>query len=335
MKKTILTFVILFCASILFAQSSKFSGYSSGNNPHDSLLFDGAPAVFINKGGDKHCKWKVKHVWGTVIGTKDSSYTVQPSECDDMKEEFVRERSKEIRGKLKDGDEVYDDDNLEMEGSSFIQLETNINDVINSRSIPYKEEQIHENPFNNPFIIITAQCKNFKVPSCGVKPSENYGNGYTGWDKDPLGDWYFNRTPGAAKYGRKYLFQSSGPKYNIHTDQCIIKNNGTKYSLEQTETEDIIKVYEGSVEVQLSKFDDTELKQQGDDVKKLYEDYQNGKITLEEFMAKSKENTGKINKESADATKKVVVEAGYQCTVEKKIGDPVSIPADDDKWWDK
>jgi hypothetical protein len=68
---------------------------------------------------------------------------------------------------------------------------------------------------------------------------------------------------------------------------------------------------------------------------KLYEDYQSGKITLDELMAKSKGHTNKISKESDDAVKKVEVEAGYQCNVAKKIGEVVPIPADEVKWWEE
>jgi hypothetical protein len=333
MKNTILIFVIIFCASVLFAQNSSSSGYSSGNNPHDSLLFDGAPEVFMNKGGDKHCKWKVKHVWGNVKGTKDTDYVVTHI-CGipiDTKKEGIKYYHTQKRAWLKDGDEVYDNDSLIMDGESFIQLETNFNDVVNSR-IPMNEEKIHDNPFNNQFIIITAKCKNFKVPSCGQRPKENYGNGTPDWDKYPIGDWYFNRTPGAAKYGPKYLFESSGPKYSIHTDQCIIKNNGTKYSLEQIETEDIIKVYEGSVEVQFKKYDTSATME----MLRLQQDYQNGKITLEELTNKAKELQDKIKEESIYNSTKHIVESGFQVTVTGgKIGEVVPIPADDDRWWDK
>src|SRR2546428_99707 len=186
MKKTIITFLILFIPTYFFAQG-KFTSFSLGSNPHDSLLFDGAPEVFMNKGGDRHCKWRVKHVWGNVKGTKDTTIRIT-SICGipiDPKKEGIKTNIRQIRTWLKDGDEVYDDDSLIMDGESFIQLETNFNDVANSH-IPMNEEKIHDNPFNNQFIIITAKCKNFKVPSCGPRPKENYGNGDPGWDKIPI-----------------------------------------------------------------------------------------------------------------------------------------------------
>ncbi|HEY3251721.1 MAG TPA: hypothetical protein VGK25_11435, partial [Ignavibacteria bacterium] len=65
MKKTILIFV----SSALFAQS----GFSSGHNPHDSLLFDGAEKVQFRNSDDcipdTSCLMKVYSITGTATGT--------------------------------------------------------------------------------------------------------------------------------------------------------------------------------------------------------------------------------------------------------------------------
>src|SRR4030095_7042624 len=260
MKKLILTIIFLFASFNICAQIGNPSG---GNNPHDSLLFDGAREVFMNKGGDKNCGWKVKHVWGTVIGTRDTAIRYEPNECDDMKEEFVRDVVSQVRSPLKEGDEIYDNDNLEMKGEAFIQLEMGYPKINTSET---------RLPENYPgFLIITVKCKNFKVPNCGPDTRWDYRNGGA-----PV--WWEMKTL-EKKYGPKFLFNAN-KSYSIQTDQCIIKNNGTIYSLEQTETDDIIRVYEGSVEITQIHGDTSNLS----GVMKLQEDYKNGKISTEEMV---------------------------------------------------
>jgi len=295
MKKIIVTFVFLFASINICAH------FSRGNNPHDSLLFDGAQDVFIDKQGEKNCGWKVKHVWGTVIGTKDTQYVITHI-CGipiDLKKEGIKYHHTTKRSQLKEGDELYDKDSLVMDGTSFIQIEM-------------KGQYTFDPP-----IILTAKCKNFKVPSCDVNAV-------------PGTQYWFERDPGA-----KYMFDGfHGEKhtYDMNTDQCIIKPRGTKYSLEQTETDDIIKVYDGSVEVLFKKYESPATME----MVKLTQDYQNGKITPEELTNKAKELQDKIKEESIYVGTKHIVETGFQVTVTGgKIGDPVPIPVDDDRWWDK
>src|SRR4030095_3529003 len=320
----ILTFIFLFASINICAHTGNSSG---GKNPHDSLLFDGSSGVFIKKGGTKDCGWKVKHVWGTVIGTRDTAIRNEPNECDDMKEEFVRDVVREVRGKMKEGDEVYDNDNLEMDGEAFIQLEMRRpSDKMTGKEIP--------TPHDYPgFMIITVKCKNFKVPSCGDDKSWFHDESSYGWDKIPQPRWYI-KSEAEKKYGSKYLFNSNGPKYSIETDQCIIKNNGTKYTLEQTETGGIIKVYEGSVDIQPLNYDNTYVKNGIDDMKKLIDDYMNGRISLEEYKKKLAEGSDGMKKESDIATGKITVEAGFQCKVNEKLREVTPIDSNDDRWWD-
>jgi hypothetical protein len=291
MKKTILTFIILFFANSIFAQISKFSGYSSGNNPHDSLLFDGAPEVFMNKEGEKNCGWKVKHVWGHVIGTRDTIKHNVYKECDWRKKEGVSTYVDQVRGQMKDGDEVYDGDTFEMTEGSFIQIEMSMG---GDPAGPH------------PILILTAMCKKFIVPCGKGETKMDFDNGKYFWEST---DYYL---------------------MYVGSQRCLIKNDGTKYSLETNNNEDIIKVYEGSVTVRPQKFKASA----SEEMQKLSEDYQNGKISLEEFTSKSKGLSEQILSDAYKVTNGVKVEAGYQISIGDKIGEVNPIGTDDNKWWD-
>ncbi|MBK7160950.1 MAG: hypothetical protein IPH77_21000 [Ignavibacteria bacterium] len=63
----------------------------------------------------------------------------------------------------------------------------------------------------------------------------------------------------------------------------------------------------------------------------LTEDYENGKITMEEYMKKSQEYLALMQGKATDMRKSVMEEAGFMVTAADKISEPESIPADDDK----
>jgi hypothetical protein len=121
----------------------------------------------------------------------------------------------------------------------------------------------------------------------------------------------------------------------IETYRSIVKPSGTEYSVEVSDNKDIIKVYEGTVEVKLVGTENVksmdEIVKEGD---KLTEDFQNGKISMEEFMKKTQENLILIQGKAVDMTKSVVVEAGFMVTANDKISVPEPIPANDIKWFE-
>jgi hypothetical protein len=297
MKKTILTFVILFFANSLFAQNSKSLGYSSGNNPHDSLLFDGAYENHTDKQEDKKNCWKVKHVWGRVTGTRDTIIHV-PVTCGWRKNEGVESYVKQIRSQMKDGDEIYDDDTFEMDEGSFIQIEVTTTSRFGQLAV------IGGNP--PPTFILTAMCKKFTIPSC----------------KDDV-HWKFEK-------GKYFWETDNWPLQYVGTSSCVIKNNGTKYSLDVNDDDDNIKVYEGSVTV----WPQHVKASSSDEMQKLAEDYKNGKISLDEYMSKSKVLSEQVLSDANKVTNGVTVEAGNQVTMGDKIGDVIPIGTDDIKWWD-
>jgi hypothetical protein len=120
--------------------------------------------------------------------------------------------------------------------------------------------------------------------------------------------------------------------FQFETERCGTGHRGTKYSIEVTDTADIIKVYEGSVEVKPKKKKEIST---GEELSKLSRDFQEGKITMEEFIAGSKELTEKLQKETSEYGDLIIVEAGFQVTIGDKTGDIIPIEANDDKWWDK
>jgi hypothetical protein len=282
MRKIIIA--LMFAAGNLFAQAG-----NTFFNLHDSLLFDGAGEVFdIIVGKEKSC-WKVKHIWGTVTGTKDTAVKYEYA-CGFKKQEGVEFVTRQIRGALKENMVLYEDDLIELEEGSIIQIE--LTDV------------------RHHLILTATGVENFKVPSCD---KNNFK-----WEKVKRGKYFWESTDWNLQY--------------IETPSAKYINLGTKYSLETSDNEDILKVYEGSVEIQPRKYN-TDM---AAEITQLQLDYQNGKITLEELTVKMKELAPQVKKESEYVSKKHIIDAGFQVTVtDGRIGDAVPISQDDDRWWEK
>jgi hypothetical protein len=255
---------------------------------HDSLLFDGAGEVF-DKMIEKSC-WKVKHIWGTVRGTKDTLVKYEYA-CGFKKKEGVEFVTRQIRGSLKEEMVLYEDDLIELEEGSIIQME--LTDV------------------RHHLILTATGVENFKVPSCD---KNNFK-----WEKVKTGKYFWESTD----WNLQYMETPSGKYINL----------GTKYSLETSDNEDILKVYEGSVEVQPKHYRSIALEES----KKLTEAFQSGKLSMEEYSAKMKELAPEIKKESEKVSKKIIVDAGYQITVgiDGLFSEIIPIPSDDLKWWEK
>lgn len=111
----------------------------------------------------------------------------------------------------------------------------------------------------------------------------------------------------------------------IETYRSVIKPKGTIYSIEVTESEDIIRVYEGSVDIYLRELKDKKVDDSEKEFAKLTEDLGSGKITPEEFQNKIAEITGNLKTT-------VTVSEGYQCSVGEKIGEVVPVTGES-KWW--
>ena len=124
-------------------------------------------------------------------------------------------------------------------------------------------------------------------------------------------------------------------KYEVKTDRCANGVRGTEFSVEITNDENIIRVYEGSVEVQNElqiKEYQKNTKDKGPEMTQLTKDYQSGKISIEEFSKKMSE----LQKEITVPQSLITVNAGFQSNV---IGmenptEPVPIESTGNEWFD-
>jgi len=124
-------------------------------------------------------------------------------------------------------------------------------------------------------------------------------------------------------------------RYEVKTERTAVGHRGTKYSIEIVKDgdvmTDIVRVYEGSVAFRqnMEKTLDT-----GEQMKKLGEDYQSGKISIEEFTKKMQE----FQKELAEFLpgNEITVNAGFESRITgtDKPTDPVPIDANEKPWWE-
>ena len=120
----------------------------------------------------------------------------------------------------------------------------------------------------------------------------------------------------------------SGAKYEVKTQRAVIGNRGTQYEINITDDADIVSCYEGSVEVKMLKMK----LDNGDALKQLVKDYQDGKITKEEFAEKSKELTSGINENTLKTS--LIINTGQYCTAGGMLSDAMPITNSGGSWFD-
>ncbi len=307
MKKIILTIMFLLSAANLCAQS----GTSSGNHPHDSLLFDcGIKQLSVNSDAcnpDTMCIIVVYSLTGTATGTV-MWYTMEDiSTCGPKEMAKVWHCEKRA---LKTGDRLVPGETV-TSGTPTSAVEVRVH-------YPKGSGKYFETSYSEKGVYRTDRVR--------------YAPGTT-------------FTPGCLKELQRGMIwiqenrDEAEKKINETKDNIIesvkskIRPKGTEFTVEATDDADIIKVYEGSVEVELKKYDDTDIKNNTAEMKKLQEDYQSGKITMEEMIKRSKELADKVNYRVNDFKVKVTVEAGYQVTAGGKLSEVIPISNDDVKWW--
>ena len=124
-------------------------------------------------------------------------------------------------------------------------------------------------------------------------------------------------------------------KYEVKTDRCADGVRGTEFSVEITNDENIIRVYEGSVEVQNElqiKEYQKNIKDNGPAMIQLTKDYQSGKISIEEFSKKMSE----LQQEKTLPQSPTTVNAGFQSRIVgmENPSDPVPIESTGNEWFD-
>lgn len=127
---------------------------------------------------------------------------------------------------------------------------------------------------------------------------------------------------------------AGGGKFEVMTEtRTAVGVRGTEFVVETVSGSDVIKVYEGSVEVR-SEAVVGKIESKAEKMEKLAKDFEEGKITLEEYSQKMMEFSNEVQSDSEQLN--IVVEAGYQLTVHKDgtITGPNPIGADDERWWE-
>ena len=129
-----------------------------------------------------------------------------------------------------------------------------------------------------------------------------------------------------------------GGKFEVSTETMVAGNRGTEYSVEIKEENgikyNIIKVYEGSVEVTPKHLDTKSFENNGDALTKLNEDLQNGRITQEEYSAKSVEIMQGLQNESSKLNTSVIVNEGFYLKTDgKSAGEPQVLNTSEDNWF--
>ena len=127
-----------------------------------------------------------------------------------------------------------------------------------------------------------------------------------------------------------------GGKYEVTTERTANGVRGTEFTVETDEIKDVIKVYEGIVDVNpkvgvLEKH----IKTFEEKLNKINDDFQNGRITQEEYVQRMDEFNNEVQKIQDETIYEV--NAGYQFTVtpDGNFKDPVLIEQSDNKWFEK
>src|SRR5690606_3101078 len=120
-----------------------------------------------------------------------------------------------------------------------------------------------------------------------------------------------------------------GGKFEVSTHAMAVGVRGTEFAIETDGSANVLKVYEGSVEVKPTVVID-KIEGKAEKLEKLAKDFEEGKITLEEFSQKMTEISSEVQKDSEELS--IIVEAGYQLTVGKDgtITGPEPIGSDDE-----
>jgi hypothetical protein len=138
----------------------------------------------------------------------------------------------------------------------------------------------------------------------------------------------------AGKVWTKVKKLLGSQKYEIKTMNYWAGVRGTEFSVETNGSEVITRVFEGSVEIKsTASAESKDTESSAKDMQKLTEDFQAGKITMDEYMKKAQEFQSKMNKVGEDVGGKMC-EAGYMITVSGNVGDPVPVEKSSSNWFD-
>jgi len=149
-----------------------------------------------------------------------------------------------------------------------------------------------------------------------------------------------NFNPIELKEGIIKVVKTGDKGADIGTSRSKTKNKKTQFSVEIVQdgdvTTDIVKVYEGSVEVQnelQTKEYQKNTKDKGPEMTQLTKDYQSGKISIEEFSKKMSE----LQKEITMPQNPVTVNAGFQSRIAglENPTEPEPFDTNENNWWEE
>jgi hypothetical protein len=293
--------ISFYVLSILFLISSScLAQYYSGE--HDSLLFDGANDENFQK-ADKPCLMKVVTVNGNVIGMAMTKVAV-----------------------VNCMGEVID--------SAIVPRKR----VLNLGDMVVAGEPISTGAFERSFVILQINDRENLI--FGGQTGRIGVRDYCRFPPDIVMELE------AGKLGFHEWNPLLPHKITISTAVGELTIVGTKLSLETVKDGDItttiLKVYEGSATFGQNEKNTTNIKKDNEkrhqeidaEQAKLNVDYQNGKVSLEEYVKKSSE----LQKELRELypLKEITVNAGFESRIigTGKPTDPVPIGADEKPWWE-
>lgn len=289
MKKIFFLAVLSFltgAANITFSAGGP--NYSGG--PHDSLIIDGDnsnPGYY--DGGYYPCSWKVVklkgYAFGTVrkmhignmCGTPDTSYMLK----DDT---------------LKEGDILSDGTIIETGADGLIAV------AVFMKSDPNRLGRLFMTAHEYSLMkipLLDAICEQLKIEWQGeLAQKVLIIKGKVTYDSPP----------------------SEKSKIRTEGKRSSVKHNKTRYShevlVDAGDSIDIVRVYEGAVEVSHILSDFSEQESKGKEMEQLAQDFQAGKITMDEMTKKIEEFQSNIGQLS-DKMKPFIVEEGYKCILGK------------------
>jgi FecR protein len=280
---------------LLVAVSNLFAQRSNfiGFGTNDSLLYDGAGVNTFKP--DKPCSLNVKGVKGKVIGTVIKWEIIDICGEKDSIETYEKRQ-------LKPGDQLKPGEDIETgpDGEAYIKMPKWENDINHFNFWVGADSKIN---------IPKSACDLFNMNTklliidCGLI------------------------------HFMTHTFVEGKKSYEISLPNMSIGWGGTEFTVIHKDGESTVKVYEGTVKAELKKYDESDLVNANEEMRKLGEDFQNGKITIEEFNEKSAKHINTIKNEVSKLKMSENIEAGYQCTIGEKIGDKVPLVKDDDLWW--
>ena len=123
-----------------------------------------------------------------------------------------------------------------------------------------------------------------------------------------------------------------GGKFEVSTENGGGGVRGTEFTYDVLPDKDVVKVYEGSFEVNPPK-DYPDLEDYSKEMEQLQKDYEAGKVTMEELISKMAVITEKTREKTVNI-KSTMVEAGYMATINKTACVPEPIPPGETKWFE-